>query len=349
MENPYEILGISSDASDSEVKTARRKLLFDLHPDRLPKDLPAGAEELIRKRVLEINTAYEQIKDERQRLRVKNAKKTDSQSRERKEDMNSGQSNSTQAGNKSQTSEEHIKQTATEQGNSPGKIIGQVIGALIGISLVSMCRNAINTQPPVQSYADKVEEITSSNIDYCPELKTSIEAGKDSGDDMDLKLVSEMRRSAPEGSTYQTEVKNLISNLKAASNAKRKASEAQIYSVFTKYLPLLCNGELYLAKHQHEDIAGATPETSNESKTLDILASAMCNAMKNNEDMSSVDSRRSVGAIYMGKELDKLPVEEREQIRIEVAKNMENKEWMNKSIVEFVRKCPDVAYKMMED
>jgi preprotein translocase subunit Sec63 len=67
MANPYEVLGISSNASDSEVKQARRKLLFDLHSDRLPKDLPAGAAELIRKRVIEINNAYEQIQNERQR------------------------------------------------------------------------------------------------------------------------------------------------------------------------------------------------------------------------------------------------------------------------------------------
>ena len=81
---------------------------------------------------------------------------------------------------------------------------------------------------------------------------------------------------------------------------------------------------------------------------MEIFANAMCSAMRNNEDMSSVDSRRAVGATYMGKEMDKLPEGEREQVRLEIAQNTENKEWMKKSMILFVRRCPDVAYRMME-
>jgi len=61
MSDPYKVLGVSRTASDDEVKKARRKLLFDLHPDRLPADLPAGAALLIKEKVLEINNAFNEL------------------------------------------------------------------------------------------------------------------------------------------------------------------------------------------------------------------------------------------------------------------------------------------------
>ena len=56
----YEILGISRDASDEEVKKAFRKLAFQYHPDRNRND---GAEEKFK----EINEAYEVLSDANKR------------------------------------------------------------------------------------------------------------------------------------------------------------------------------------------------------------------------------------------------------------------------------------------
>jgi molecular chaperone DnaJ len=57
----YQILGVSREASDEEIKKAYRKLVFEHHPDRNP-DSPQ-AEEKIR----EINSAYEVISDAEKR------------------------------------------------------------------------------------------------------------------------------------------------------------------------------------------------------------------------------------------------------------------------------------------
>ncbi|HXV68027.1 MAG TPA: DnaJ domain-containing protein [Nitrospira sp.] len=55
--NYYQVLGVSREASDEEIKKAYRKLVFQFHPDRNPDD--NTAEERIR----EINTAYEIVGD----------------------------------------------------------------------------------------------------------------------------------------------------------------------------------------------------------------------------------------------------------------------------------------------
>ncbi|MBH0193848.1 MAG: DnaJ domain-containing protein [Nitrospira sp.] len=57
----YQLLGVSREASDEEIKKAYRKLVFQHHPDRNPGS--AHAEEKIR----EINTAYEVIGDAEKR------------------------------------------------------------------------------------------------------------------------------------------------------------------------------------------------------------------------------------------------------------------------------------------
>lgn len=55
--DPYQILGVSPDASDEEIKRAYRKLAKQYHPDLNPGD-PVAAQKM-----QQINAAYEQIKN----------------------------------------------------------------------------------------------------------------------------------------------------------------------------------------------------------------------------------------------------------------------------------------------
>lgn len=65
-ESPYEILGLSPDASDAELKAHFRRLANELHPDKL---IAAGAEPALVKaataKFATINAAYEAILEER--------------------------------------------------------------------------------------------------------------------------------------------------------------------------------------------------------------------------------------------------------------------------------------------
>lgn len=61
MRDPYEVLGISRDASEQEVTAAYRKLAKKYHPDLNPGD------ESAQKRMAEVNVAYEEIKSGRAR------------------------------------------------------------------------------------------------------------------------------------------------------------------------------------------------------------------------------------------------------------------------------------------
>ncbi len=59
--NYYQVLGVSRDASDEDIKKAYRRLVFEHHPDRNPHR--ADADERIR----EINVAYEIVGDPEKR------------------------------------------------------------------------------------------------------------------------------------------------------------------------------------------------------------------------------------------------------------------------------------------
>jgi curved DNA-binding protein CbpA len=56
-EGPYRILGVSKDATDSEIKRNYRRLARQYHPDRNPNDIAAED------RFKSIQTAYEKIGD----------------------------------------------------------------------------------------------------------------------------------------------------------------------------------------------------------------------------------------------------------------------------------------------
>lgn len=76
MTDPYEILGVSPDATDTEVKNAYRALARKYHPDNYQSSptLAKQAEEKMK----EINAAYEEINKRRNRTRA--GGKTHSQS-----------------------------------------------------------------------------------------------------------------------------------------------------------------------------------------------------------------------------------------------------------------------------
>ena len=62
----YQALGVSSAASDQEIKTAYRRLMKENHPDKLvARGLPEAMMERARERTREVNRAYERIKEHR--------------------------------------------------------------------------------------------------------------------------------------------------------------------------------------------------------------------------------------------------------------------------------------------
>lgn len=67
LDDAYAALGLSSTASDTEIKRAYRRLISQNHPDKLAsRGLPESMREIAEERSREINAAYDVIKDARQ-------------------------------------------------------------------------------------------------------------------------------------------------------------------------------------------------------------------------------------------------------------------------------------------
>jgi DnaJ like chaperone protein len=66
LDDAYAALGVSPEASDTDVKRAYRRLMSQNHPDKLAaRGLPESMREMAEERSREINTAYDLIKEAR--------------------------------------------------------------------------------------------------------------------------------------------------------------------------------------------------------------------------------------------------------------------------------------------
>lgn len=68
LENAYQVLGVSSTASDAEVKKAYRKLMSQNHPDKLAgRGLPESMREMAEEKTSQISNAYDVITTAREK------------------------------------------------------------------------------------------------------------------------------------------------------------------------------------------------------------------------------------------------------------------------------------------
>jgi DnaJ like chaperone protein len=67
LDDAYAALGVTQEASESEIKRAYRKMMSENHPDRIAaKGLPESMREIAEERARKINAAYDLIKKARQ-------------------------------------------------------------------------------------------------------------------------------------------------------------------------------------------------------------------------------------------------------------------------------------------
>ncbi len=65
-DNPYDVLQLSPDATDDEIKAQYRKLVSDNHPDKLMgRGVPAEFVDIANRKLAAINAAYDTIAKER--------------------------------------------------------------------------------------------------------------------------------------------------------------------------------------------------------------------------------------------------------------------------------------------
>lgn len=68
-DDPYVVLGVAPDASDEAVRSARRALLADCHPDRVrARGLPEEFVEVFNAKAAAVNEAFDQVVRERRAL-----------------------------------------------------------------------------------------------------------------------------------------------------------------------------------------------------------------------------------------------------------------------------------------
>lgn len=67
IKNPYDVLGISKDASEKEIKAAFKKMSIKHHPDRNPDNIDEAS-----KKMAEVNAAYEILKDPKKKANYDN-------------------------------------------------------------------------------------------------------------------------------------------------------------------------------------------------------------------------------------------------------------------------------------
>jgi hypothetical protein len=75
----------------------------------------------------------------------------------------------------------------------------------------------------------------------------------------------------------------------------------------------------------------------------------LCSALQANESLESIDKQRAIGAIYIGRELDRLPEGERESIRREMVRGLSDQAWLQQGVIALVKRCPNIAYRFIEN
>jgi hypothetical protein len=226
---------------------------------------------------------------------------------------------------------------------------GRIVGVLIGIALMQTCRSLVTNKGASENTRQKAEDIIYSSNNYCPELAESIRQRDYSGKSKVLKLLSEMLRSSPEGSKFRDQVNAVITKLLTNNQKDKESIQQDVAALFNQYLPVVCEGDLQVAKMD----AGGNPESTSIpedfSKAQLTYARAICSALRSNEKMETMDEMRSVGAVYMGREMDLLANEDKIQTMKELANQTGNSKWISQATVAVVKECPEDAYKMAEE